>query len=164
MLSKSINYLVLVLAWLHGVGDERDNVLPLQQFDLHQHPFAAGPARAPQSELVLRLFLHLSLDVFDVLGAVVSHQREVGLQQGPVGAEPGAGHLLVLGLPREKVEEVDDQAHAHQDLKVVVLPIVSQVGWDFGCEEERKITLVKKINYFHGIRIQIFSYLAILTT
>ena len=45
-----------------------------------------------------------------------------------MGIEPAIGDLLILALPGEEVEEIDDDSRGHQDLEVVVLPVVDEVG------------------------------------
>ena len=47
-----------------------------------------------------------------------------------MSAEQLVGHLLVLRLPGEEVEEIDDDPDDHYNLHIEVLPVRPQVGGD----------------------------------
>ena len=81
-------------------------------------------------EYILTLLDQRLLDILQVLGAIVTHQAELRLEGVAVGAEQLVGHLLVLRLPGEEVEEIDDDPDDHDDLHIEVLPVRPQVGGD----------------------------------
>ena len=47
-----------------------------------------------------------------------------------MGIKQLVGHLLILRLPGEEVEEIDDDPDDHDDLHIEVLPVRPQVGGD----------------------------------
>ena len=81
-------------------------------------------------EYVLTLLDERLLDVLQVLGAVIPYQAELGLEGVAMSVEQLVGHLLVLRLSSEEVEEVDDDPDDHDDLHVEVLPVGPQMGGD----------------------------------
>ena len=81
-------------------------------------------------EYFLALLDQRFLDVLQVLRPIVSPEAELRLEGAAVSLEQLIGHLLVLGLAGEEVEEEDDDADDHDDLHVEVLPVGPQVGGD----------------------------------
>ena len=81
-------------------------------------------------EYILALLNQRLLNVLQVLGAIVPHQAELRLEGVTVSAEQLISHLLILRLPGEEVEEVDDDPDDHDDLHVEVLPVRPQVSGD----------------------------------
>lgn len=59
-----------------------------------------------------------------------THEGEIALEELTVRVEPGMRQAAVLVLSDDVVHDVSQQAGHHQDLHVVALPAVLQVGWD----------------------------------
>lgn len=60
----------------------------------------------------------------------LTDEGKVALKKLPVRAEPGVSQSAVLVLANDVVHDVGKQARHHQDLHVVALPAVLQVGWN----------------------------------
>lgn len=59
-----------------------------------------------------------------------THKGEIALEELAVRVEPGVRQAAVLILADDVVHDVSQQASHHQDLHVVALPAVLQVGRD----------------------------------
>lgn len=67
----------------------------------------------------------------------LTDEGEVALQELPVRVEPRLRQAAVLVLADDVVHDVGQQARHHQDLHVVALPAVLQVGWNLETATER---------------------------
>lgn len=73
----------------------------------------------------------------------LTDEGEVALKELAVRAKPGLSQAAVLILANDVVHDVSQQARHHQDLHVVALPAVLQVGGNL-CSDTTEVRNKKK--------------------